>query len=923
MKTNDPLAVYGKIVNALSFSAELYKLRRELNSRIDQPGTILREPQSHPVGIARWFKKRRISIAESYIMVVQELRSKNARERLRALKVMIDASFHSKTLDLPLNTARVQLALIKEAVKNRSNWRRQLELLQDFSIASHGQYQVIRRLLDELGIPELPETGQRLKNLDAGWDDHVHDTATTGRKNPTQLLIDAFIKGISELTIAYASASATDSMKEAVEAGKIVGIRVNVALEFSALVMGRRFHFMALLPQFKSSKELSKWFETNRSTMRPIFEGLERNQENRVEAVRSLLDHFNANGRKEINADYPDDELFILPKLKLRELLETVPRASVNRYHLGEFLYNAYKPVLFNRIMAAKVQAGKVKRSFRKHLASEWEAKIAEERYIKLRREYRSLSAEGLRQQYFTNLDIGDYQTVFTDLPKVRRIIAQAGCRLRVLHPLEHGFDAARRMLEAMTGVIDQVELYNMQDASKRDPEEILSLARLLNRLNADAAARNGPVYVPVCGSDSTGRTPGIPGMGFIRKDRLTGKYRRRYEKRHVALPQPVAALIAAAGKTATPEFTASVPPILSMGKVAGKAINLLGDEPDSEWAKIPPAKALRYLNPTLVNLLHVAVGFVVAERYVGPFYASLWLVITAFRNSVADLVAGRGTRLREWNLRSINTGNVARSLFWTGFSVPLLGFVKARFDVLWPFVASGFVFEATKFFFISFTNGLYLATHNTLRGFDRSVVRANFFRSVLAWPLATVTAPLGKLLGIPSIVQAKIWSDFVAGIIEGRSKYRKIVGLSRRDIEEIVPQVLSDDQEDRFTALLDLLYVFREQPRTETSLRSVLADCQEAKTAGDEKDGPPCGFEDFGAILMDDDLDRPLIDFILSRYPPDMAAELMNLVATTLPEFRDWMAAMLKQVRRDTGGLAARAADVPAATGFGGDAVE
>ena len=186
MKTNDPLAVYGKIVNALSFSAELYKLRRELNSRIDQPGTILREPQSHPVGIARWFKKRRISIAESYIMVVQELRSKNARERLRALKVMIDASFHSKTLDLPLNTARVQLALIKEAVKNRSNWRRQLELLQDFSIASHGQYQVIRRLLDELGIPELPETGQRLKNLDAGWDDHVHDTATTGRKNPTR-----------------------------------------------------------------------------------------------------------------------------------------------------------------------------------------------------------------------------------------------------------------------------------------------------------------------------------------------------------------------------------------------------------------------------------------------------------------------------------------------------------------------------------------------------------------------------------------------------------------------------------------------------------------------------------------------------------------------------------------------------------------
>ena len=896
MKSLNVLEYYGNLVNTLSFSAELYKLRRELNAKIDTPGIIAQGPHSHPVGITRWFKKRRISIAESYVMVIRDLHSQQAKARLRALRVMIDASFHSKTLDLPLNTARVQLALIKEAIKSRGHKRRQLELLQDFSVASHGQYQVIRRLLDELGIVELPETGERLKNLDAGWDEHVHDTATSGRKNPTQLLIDAFIKGISELTIAYGSASAIEAMKEATEAGRIVGIRVHISLEFSIAIHGKRFHFMAMLPQFKNRKELGRWFEENASNMKQIFEGMEKNQESRVEAVKDLLRNFNATSRKEINTDYPGDKLYSVPKLRLRKLCETVPRSSVNRLHLGEFLYGYYKPMLFNRTMVAKVQREKVQRAYRRKLSSEWETHIAEERYARLRSEYRDLSPDGLRQQYFSSQDIGGYQTVFTDLGKIRNTLAQSGCQLKVLHPLEHGFDAARKLLESGVGVIDRVEVYNMQDAVHRDPDEILALCRLVNRLNTENQARGLLPLVPVCGSDATGRSPTVPGMGFIWEDKLTGKYRKRYKKRHVALPPTVSALVAAKGAPVAPDRLASAPAILSMGKINSRSINLIGDEAENDWARIPPARAIRYLNPGLVNFIYAATGFVVAERFVGPFYALLWMFITAFRNSIADLVAGRGTRLSEWNLHSINTDNVARSLFWTGFSVPLLGFIKARFDLAWPLPAQGVLFEATKFLFISFSNGLYLASHNTLRGFDRKVVKANFFRSILAWPLATATAPLGALLGIPSIVQAKIWSDFVAGIIEGRSKYKKIVALRRRDLQEIIPQILTDDQEDRFTAMLDLLYLFREEPRTENSLKHILLP---GKTEPDtSKEGVVCNYQEFCGAIMDDEIDRPLVDFILGRYLPEMATELMDLVAATLPGLRDWLSANAKSFR-------------------------
>jgi len=888
---------YSNLVNALSFSSELYKLRRELNARIDQPSTIVQGPHSHPLGVSRWFKKRRISIAEAYIQVVSDLESKHSKARLRALRMMVNVSFHAKTLDLPLNTARVQLGLIKEAVKHKGDRRRQLELLQDFSVSSHGQQQVIRRLLDELNIIELPETGDRLKNLDAGWDEHVHDTATSGRKNPTQLLIDAFIKGISELTIAYGSIDAIELMCEAVDAGRIVGIRVNLALEFSILVQGRRFHFMAVLPHFKNGKDARAWLKNCSPDFKTILDGLRENQTNRVEAVRSLLKHFNATSLKEINEGYPDNELYSLQKLKLKELSASIPQTSLNRMHLGEFMYTAYRPILFNRVMMLKAQREKARLAFRRKMMSEWEYRIVEERNSRVRDEYRTLNPEQLRIKYFTNPEIGDYQTVFTDITGIKSTLADAGCSLKVLHPLEYGFEPAKRLLESCRGVIDRVEIYNMQDSVKRDPDEIMRFARLVDELNEKSALEGTAPFIPVCGSDSTGRSPTIPGMGFIVEDKLKGKLRKQFIRRHIALPAYISALVEAQGVPVGSEPRAAEPRILSLGKTSGGRVNLIGDENSMEETFIPPARAWRYLNPSLVNAVYAAIGFLVAQRFVGTFYAFLWLFITAFRNSIADLVAGRGSRMSAWNLKGINFNNVSRSLFWTGFSVPIMAFVKTKFDALWPLAAEGLLFDSVKFFFIAFVNGLYLATHNTLRGFDKKVVRANFWRSVIAWPLATAFAPLGTMLGIPSIVQSKIWSDFVAGFIEGSSKYVKILGLRRRDLEEILPMITTGDREERFTAILDLLFLYREEPRTASSLKVLLApDYRMIEPKKGDKEGSEFTFEDFREAIMNEGKDHELVEFILSTYQPEMAADLMELVSRTLPECREWVAARMKR---------------------------
>jgi len=107
-------------------------MRRELNAKIDQPESIEPPPPFHPQAANRWFKRRRITIAESYLMVVRDLDSRHSSARLDALRRMADVAFRSSNIDYPLNTARVQSALVKEVVKHRSNKRRQLELLYDF-----------------------------------------------------------------------------------------------------------------------------------------------------------------------------------------------------------------------------------------------------------------------------------------------------------------------------------------------------------------------------------------------------------------------------------------------------------------------------------------------------------------------------------------------------------------------------------------------------------------------------------------------------------------------------------------------------------------------------------------------------------------------------------------------------------------------
>ena len=98
----------------------------------------------------------------------------------------------------------------------------------------------------------------------------------------------------------------------------------------------------------------------------------------------------------------------------------------------------------------------------------------------------------------------------------------------------------------------------------------------------------------------------------------------------------------------------------------------------------------------------------------------------------------------------------------------------------------------------------IYLSCHNAFRGFPKTVIAGNFFRSILSIPIAIVfNGVIAGLLsaagvsGIDAVLQkwaaviSKAASDFVAGVIEGAADRYRNIHLRLRDYRDKLARLL------------------------------------------------------------------------------------------------------------------------------------
>ena len=503
-------------------------------------------PYLHPNGIKDLAAPRELRVAYAMIHLLGVLAAGDAQARLSALRSVREEVLHCASGNLRNNTGRVLLQIMKDLVRSPDQERRQLELARDFRTAASGKPRVIRKLLRRYHLLEMPESWNQL-----AFDDHVHDVNTKGRKSPTHLIMDAWIKGIRSLTVIYYHSVSPVAAAELLEAADIMGIRVQVGVEFTARHRGRYVNIIWSLRGFSGTREFLDFL--SRPDVVELMTAGRRVSEYQQRHVLAVFDTFNQRHLPAVNRDFGLD----VPPLDLEAFRAYVGPGQFSLLHLAKFAHEHLLPHFAARYQELEAAAG--------------QASPGEEPAIRdLMARLDALDSEILHERYLSrqaNPDLADpaIPGEETDRPDM---LTMPPCQLTAwLYRLHAGSRvtlnlsglAAEDVLELLyecRGGITHLEIFNLKDYIAGRAEAALAVNQLQQALNAGNVLqmkrlvrgmiaaieeKDGPdraqrveglteilrhvgelqahyMKVPLgsrFGSDSTGRSTRVPGMGL------------------------------------------------------------------------------------------------------------------------------------------------------------------------------------------------------------------------------------------------------------------------------------------------------------------------------------------------------------------------------------------------------------------------
>lgn len=472
----------GSGIPGIMFDHRDYELLGIVNDVLDHNESFvylknLLYPYLHPRGIKEMAASRGVRIAYAAVRLLESLEAGKADDRLTALRCLRDEVMHSGESPMQKNTARVLLEIMKELVRARDNKVRQLELAHDFRSAASGKPRIVRALLRRYYLLEMPEEWNQVS-----FDDHVHDSNTKGRKSPSHLIMDAWIKGIRQLTVIYYNHVSPGAAEELLEAAEVMGITVRIGIEFWARFYGRYVQLIYTPRGFSDAKDFLS-FLSDPNVKALLAEGM-KVSEYQQRYVLTILEEFNRKHRFDISEKYGLEQA----PLDADKFLAFVGAGQASILHLAKFIHNHLLPVMERRV--AELRDG-----FRELGPDE------QERIAGFVDELNALDSEALVERYLRpaqNPDIPD-PLVPRDGPDVPELLKLTPCELlERLTQLHSGYRItlnlsnlkAEDVLELLfecTGAISHLEIFNLKDFSSgkiTHHQEINDLQRAINEGN-------------------------------------------------------------------------------------------------------------------------------------------------------------------------------------------------------------------------------------------------------------------------------------------------------------------------------------------------------------------------------------------------------------------------------------------------------
>ena len=950
----------------------------------------------HPHGIKEMAAPRGLRIAYAIVGLLGSFETGHAEDRIKALGSLRDEVILSASTLYQKNTARVLLQIMKELVRCRNNKLRQLKLAHDFRMVSTGNPLRVRKELAKYHLVEMPEEWNQI-----AFDDHVHDANTKGRKSPTHLVMDAWIKGIRYLTVVYYNYVRPEVIEELIEASAILDVKVQVGIEISTRFRDKYARFTWEPHGFNNNRSFLK-FLGEEAVIKLMEEG-RKVSKYQQKYVFDTLQVFNKRHRKSINDEFG----ITLPPLDRKKFIGFVGTGQPSVLHLARFIHNALVAELSESAFGTIDDSG-----------------VDRNRNQKVARGHESwglLSVDSIINRFLLpmhNPEVHD-PTVpqeCSELPQLLKCtLSEILKRLLSLHSSSKftlnlsnlSIQDILELLYAGAGMITHVEAYNLKNATHgmssgmtvgsgknmgetvdlKSPKDhyrlvgelqkalnddnVINLKRVIRailwdheeqqlRMRAELkrlptgeteSLRLGEEIVKMqarklslidilydletfhkyykkrtlrsrIGSGSTGQAEHQYGMGLVVLDTLPLRARKLFREAMVQdqdrLVIPVSALLTKNihSRQYVPSETSAKISFVKRFSLTKKArtkqwldwsldgyelhdndagnIATLGGltrQRDHEMVEETKGKResagewWKYLNTNLKNILKVLLGFIPAfltfsltkDWWVLAYFgAFIWFGITGCRNIIQSVLGGGGLRrspLLPWN-SLVSWSRISDSLLYTGFSVPLLDFLVKTVLLDNTFNVTTSTDPILLYSVMGLANGIYISSHNAIRGLPKAATVGNFFRSILAIPMAILLNSLiGTflgMLGVPDVtgglqkwaaIISKFASDCVAAVIEGvadrqinirarlaayKTKISQLFSVfSRLDLlfpeedvlemlqsPKIMMRTLGNEAQDleilTIVNALDLMYFWMYQPRARKALSTLLQNMSE-----------------------------------------------------------------------------------------------
>lgn len=467
----------------LYFDKEDYALLDMVNEILQRDSRRSREeqlfaPELHPHGIKEMAVAREILVAYAVINLLDSLEAGKASDRISALRSLHDQVLYTAASTFRYNTGRVLIQIMKDLVRAYGDEERQLMLARDFRAASTGKRRTIRAMLKRYHLLEMPEAWDQLT-----FDNHVHDANTKGRKTPTHLIMDAWIKGLRQLTVIYYNYVEPRAVQELMQAADIMGIDIRIGLEFRARFRGRYIDFIWEPIELDGARGMANFLEEE--SMRQLMHDGRSASAFMGKYVFSMLEKYNTVHRDDLSRLFN----ISLPAITMNEFLLFVAAGQPSLEHLAELIYNQMLPRMQENLPNLRAR----------HEAGTEEEKAFIEAQVKLMHD---LHPELIMESFFTpekNPELLNPRVPSNkpDTPEFLKISAQElVSRLHGVRPMSRIIltlsdlrtEDALELLYTCQGRITHLELFNLKDFAMGKMPYYKPITELMYAINQGSA---------------------------------------------------------------------------------------------------------------------------------------------------------------------------------------------------------------------------------------------------------------------------------------------------------------------------------------------------------------------------------------------------------------------------------------------------